>query len=419
MLRVKKSGLIILLVLTLILGATIPLWLQVFDVVDLSRFSLKKRNVSGLAPEIGDAVLSGDEYEDYQYLLATYGKLDSLRQLICSNYYTEVDTDALDTWTYKGLLAGLNDPYSAYYTAEEYASLLISTTGEYSGIGVTITAGDSGYIEVVSPTDDTPAYKAGIKTGDYIVKINGEEYYASDLDMAAATMRGEPGTDVTVTILRGDELFDLTLTRETIINVTVKYEMLEDQIGYIRISSFEENTAKDFQAALLDLESSGAEHLVIDIRDNGGGMVDSSIEIADLLMDKGTVVYAEDHNGKKTYYSTGEGRTDLKYAILINGGSASASEILSCGVQDNGEGIIVGTQSYGKGIIQALEKLPDGSAVKITILQYFSPSGNVIHKQGVTPDHVVELTDDCYDEYGNLVNDLQLQKAIELLKQSH
>ena len=411
MLKMKKGVLIFLIVLAIISGIFMTAAFQFFGGLDLGG---KLANLVNKNTE--QYVMSKEEYDDYQYLIATYGKLDMLRQYILANYYTDVDEEELDTWTMKGLFYGLDDPYSAYLTESEYEQIMISTTGEYSGIGVTITAGESGYIEVVSPTDDTPAFKAGIKSGDLIVKVNGTDYLATDLDVAAAAMRGKPGTDVTVTIYRDGEYIDITLTRETIIAVTVKHEMLDDNIGYIRISSFEENTAADFAAALLDIEKSGARGLVIDIRDNGGGLVNSCVAIADQLMDKATVAYTEDHDGNKSYYSTKDGKTSLPYVFLVNGGSASASEILACGIQDNGAGKIVGTQSYGKGIIQSLDKLRDGGAIKLTILQYFSPSGKVIHKQGVTPDYVVELTDDCYDKDGNLVNDLQLKKALELLK---
>lgn len=410
MVKIKKGLLCFLIILALICGITIPVSLSVFGIFDVTSLFSK---VSG---NTDTYTLSKNDYDRYQYFLDKYGKLDMLRSYILENYYTDVDESELETWTYKGLFYGLDDPYSSYLTPSEYEQMMISTTGEYSGIGVTITANDKGYIEVVSPTDDTPAYRAGIKSGDLIVKVNGTEYYGENLDIAASEMRGKAGTDVDITIYRNGEYIDLTITREHIVSVTVKHEMLEDNIGYIRISSFEESTSKDFALALKDIESQGAKAFVIDIRDNGGGLVDSCVSIADQLMDKATVAYIEDNHGNRDYYSTKDGKTKLPFVVLINGGSASASEILACGIQDNGAAKIVGTQSYGKGIIQSLDSMSDGSAVKLTILQYFSPSGNVIHKNGITPDYVVELTEDCYDEEGNLANDLQLEKALELLK---
>ena len=409
MIKIKKGILIFLIVLALVCGISIPVTLSALNVYDVSSLFGKKE-----ADET--YTLSKAEFERYQNLTDRYTKLDMLRNYITANYYTDVDESELDTWTYKGLFYGLDDPYSGYLTESEYEQVMISTTGEYSGIGVTITANDDGYIEVVAPTDDTPAYRAGIKSGDLIVTVDGTDYSGAELDVAAARMRGKAGTDVSITIYRNGEYIDLTITRENIISVTVKHEMLEDGIGYIRISSFEENTSRDFAAALKDIEDQGAKGLVIDIRDNGGGLVNSCVSIADQLMDKATVAYTEDNQGQRDFYRTKDGKTDLPFVILVNGGSASASEILACGIQDNAAGKIVGTQSYGKGIIQSLDRLPDGSAVKLTILQYFSPSGNVIHKQGVTPDCIVELNEDCYDEEGNLVDDLQLKKALELLR---
>ena len=409
MIKIKKGILIFLIVLALVCGISIPVTLSALNVYDVSSLFGKKE-----ASET--YTLSKAEFERYQNLTDRYTKLDMLRNYITANYYTDVDESELDTWTYKGLFYGLDDPYSGYLTESEYEQVMISTTGEYSGIGVTITANDDGYIEVVAPTDDTPAYRAGIKSGDLIVTVDGTDYSGAELDVAAAKMRGKAGTDVSITIYRNGEYIDLTITRENIISVTVKHEMLEDGIGYIRISSFEENTSRDFAAALKDIEDQGAKGLVIDIRDNGGGLVNSCVSIADQLMDKATVAYTEDNQGQRDFYRTKDGKTDLPFVILVNGGSASASEILACGIQDNAAGKIVGTQSYGKGIIQSLDRLPDGSAVKLTILQYFSPSGNVIHKQGVTPDCIVELNEDCYDEEGNLVDDLQLKKALELLR---
>ena len=403
MIKIKKATLIFLIILAVVCGAA----------------GLYSLQTTGLAAKLGMGgghVLSDEQYQEYRHLSKTFGKADELRDYILKRYYVNVDEDALETGMLKGLFEGLGDPYSYYMTPSEYEQTMISLTGVYSGVGVTISAGDSGYVEVVTPTKGSPAEEAGIRKGDLIMAVDGTEYIGADLDTCAAAIRGPEGTDVTLTIRRGDEIFDVTITRKTIIAQTVDYRMLEDEIGYISISGFEDNTASDFKAALAAIREEGAKSFVLDLRDNGGGLVDAAVEIADVLLDKGVVAYTEDHDGNKDYYRTSSGRTELPYVVLVNEGSASSSEILSGGIKDNAGGPLVGVTTYGKGIIQTVEQLTDGSGIKMTILQYYSPNGSVIHKNGIEPNYVVELTDDCYDESGELVNDLQLQKAVELLK---
>ena len=403
MIKIKKGTLAVLLILALLCGAAGLYGLQ----------------TAGLLGQLGIAsthTLNEEQYQEYRHFTKTYGKLDELRDYVLSRYYVEVDEDALETGMLKGLFEGLGDVYSYYMTPAEYEQTMISLTGVYSGVGVTISAGDSGYVEVVTPTKGSPAEAAGIRKGDLILAVDGTEYVGADLDTCAAAIRGPEGTSVTLTVRRGDEIFDVSIVRQTIVAQTVEHEMLEDGIGYISISGFEEQTAADFKAALADIEAQGAKSFVLDLRDNGGGLVDAAVSIADELLEKGIVAYTEDHDGNQDYYNTKAGRTDLSYVVLVNEGSASSSEILSAGIKDNGGGPLVGVTTYGKGIIQTVEQLTDGSGIKMTILQYFSPNGSVIHKNGIEPDYVVELTEDCYDEDGNLVNDLQLQKALELLK---
>ena len=248
-----------------------------------------------------------------------------------------------------------------------------------------------------------------MKPGDIILKVDGQPYSGSESSEAASNIRGKAGTSVEITYKRNGVENTVSIVRAAIQVETIEYEMLEDNIGYILIDSFESATSKDFQAALDDLTAKGARGLVIDLRNNGGGLVDQCIKIADMLMNQGTVVYTQDHDLKKDYYTTKAGRTELPYVVLVNEYTASASEILSAGIQDNNEGIIVGTKTYGKGIIQSLYPWDDGSAVKITIMQYFSPSGKTIHKVGITPDYIVELVEGDETDY-------QLNKAIEVLK---
>lgn len=357
----------------------------------------------------GYMAITNDEYDNYKLLKEKYGKLAELEQYIQERYYVPVDEDKLKEGMYKGLFWGIGDPYSAYLTEDEYNEIMISTTGEYQGIGVTIAPDDNGLINVVSPIDGSPAADAGIRTGDKIVKVSGKSYNGDSIDQAVAAMRGKPGTKVDLVVLRGDNEMEFHITRANIVMQSVRSEVLDGNIGYIRISSFEDKTAEDFKDQLRNMEVKQVKGLVIDLRDNGGGLVESSVNIADMLLDEGVVTYTEDRKGNKEYYKSAAGKTNLPYVILVNGGTASASEILTAAVKDHHGGKIVGTTTYGKGIIQSVEQLSSGDAVKLTIMQYFSPNGSVIHKVGIKPDVEVEaLATDTTDR--------QLQTAEDLLK---
>ena len=357
----------------------------------------------------GYVAITNTEYSKYKNMKEKYSKLDELEQYIQDKYYIPVDEDKLLEGMYKGLFWGIGDPYSAYLTKKEYDEIMISTTGEYQGIGVTIAPDDNNLINVVSPIDGSPADKVGIKTGDKIISVAGKTYDGSSIDQAVAAMRGKPGTTVDIIVLRGETELPLSITRANIVMQSVRSEVLEGNIGYIRISSFEDKTAGDFKQQLRNLELKGVKGLVLDLRDNGGGLVDSSVEIADMLLDEGVVTYTEDRQGNKEYYKSAAGATKLPYVVLVNGGTASASEILTGAIKDHKAGKIVGTTTYGKGIIQSIEQLPNGDAVKMTVMQYFSPDGNVIHKVGIKPDVEIEaLATDTTDK--------QLEKAEELLK---
>lgn len=371
-------------------------------------------------PLNGRVMLSANEYNTYRYILKEYGKLFELRRYIEENYYIPVDGEDLRVGMYKGLFEGIGDPYSAYLTKEEYDELMISTSGEYKGIGVTVAPGTDGFILVIAPIEDTPAERAGIKSGDKIVKINGKEYTADQMDDAVANMRGEPGTKVTISVLRqGEEgLLDFEIIRANVQLKTVKSEILNEDIGYIRLTSFESKTYEDFTNHLRDLQLKNVKGLVIDLRDNPGGLVDQSVKIADKLLGKGVIVYTEDRKGNREYHRSDSSKIDIPYVLLVNGGTASASEILAAGVKDNKSGTIIGTKSFGKGIIQRVVPLENGDGVELTIAQYFSPEGHVIHNIGIEPDILVEI-DNSKLEGGILTreNDPQLRKAIETLKE--
>ena len=353
---------------------------------------------------LGYVKVSKSQYDDMSEVYERYGKLDQLYDTITSSFYKEVDEDAMMEGAYKGLVAGLNDPYSSYMTAEEYETWVATATGEYSGVGITFTQDEDGNFVVVSVTDDSPAADVGIREGDIIKTVDGQEY--SDLDVIGNAIRGEEGSEIEITYIRDGEEKSVTMTREKITQHSVEHRMLDGNIGYISISSFIETTGEDFSQALKELEEDGAQGLVLDLRDNGGGLVDACVQVADEFLDEGVVVYVEDRDGNRTDYDAKDGKTDLKTVVLVNENSASASEILAAALQDKGFEI-VGQTTYGKGVIQSTAQLEDGSALKLTIMQYFSPDGNAINEKGVTPDHQVANEE-------NSGEDAQLDEALSL-----
>lgn len=364
----------------------------------------------------------------YEYLTSTaeeFSKVQIVESIIKENYLEDVEEDKLMDGQLKGLVQSLEDPYSQYLTPEEYEDLNQQTSGEYGGIGVIVTPGDDNLITVVSPIKGTPGEKAGLKPEDKIISVEGQEFMADEMDKAVKVMKGEPNTDVTLTIMRkakdgSNETFDVDITREKIRLETVETEILDGNIGYVNIASFDELTYEDFKEELSNLEEEEIEGLVVDLRNNPGGLLDVTADIADEFLGEGVIVYTENKNGEKEYYNSEKSKIDLPLVVLVNEGSASASEILSGAIKDYGRGELVGTKTFGKGVVQRISELPsnDGSAIKLTISEYFTPNGTNIHGVGIEPDIVVELPDDVeYIGVENLEEDLQLQKAIEVLKE--
>ncbi|MZQ74618.1 MAG: PDZ domain-containing protein [Peptoclostridium sp.] len=363
--------------------------------------SLLTLNVGALFGKI--AIVPMNEYKQYK----EFEKMYSLKSSIEQEYYKNPSESALVEGAIKGMFEGLNDPYSTYMTKKEFDALLEYTKGSFGGIGVYVSAEDDGFITIVSPIEDTPGARAGLKAGDKILKVDGENVSSKDIDKAVSKMKGEPGSKVTITIAREgqQEPFDVHITREEIRIQTVKSEVKEDGIGYIRITTFDEKTAADFKTNLNALKSKGIKALVIDLRDNPGGLLDQCQEISDELLGKGTIVYTRDRSGSEEYLKSDEERKlGLPIAVLVNGGSASASEILSGAIKDNKAGILVGTKTYGKGLVQQVFPLEDGSGYKLTVSQYFTPSGAYINKKGIQPD--IEEKDETK----------QLDRALEYLK---
>ncbi len=342
-------------------------------------------------------------------------KMNELINYVEENYLYEVDEEAMEEALYDAIFDSLGDPYSTYYTSEEYQELMESTTGIYSGIGVVVQQDiETGYILVVEPYENGPAYAEGLRAGDLIVAVEGNDIQNVDINLVVKDIKGEEGTTVNITARRDGEDFDLTITRKSIEIVTVDYEMLEDKVGYISISSFEGTVVKQFEEAYEELEEQGMTSLVIDIRNNPGGLLDAVVEMLDCFIEEDKmIVYTMDSNGDRQDYVAENGVSiDIPCVVLINGNSASASEIFAGALQDYDKAHIMGTQSFGKGIVQSILGLEDGSAFKITIEDYYTPNGNNIHGKGITPDEVVELDLDAYNNDGK---DTQLEAAIEYL----
>ncbi len=357
----------------------------------------------------GTALLSSEAYSEYKTYMNRYDKLNTILEYVEQNYYADVDEENLLDGAYSGLVAGLGDRYSEYIPEDMVDSFYQDMSGKFYGIGMTFNENADGECEVVSCYIDSPAEKGGIKSGDIVVSVDGVSVVGLSTLEIRDMIRGEDGTVVELTLRRGEEEYSVSMTRQEFDEQTVSYNMLEDNIGYIYIASFVDSTPEEFARALKEIEENNAIGLIIDLRYNGGGFVDSACEIADMLMDNGTIAYALAKDGSKEVYTTQDGRTSLNYVLLVNGYTASAAEILTIGIQDNNEGYIVGEQTYGKGVIQITYGMNDGSAIKLTFMEYFSPSGQKIHGVGITPDYVVELT---FED----TEDTQINKAIELIK---
>ena len=349
------------------------------------------------------------------------GKLDEIQTLMETYYLEDIDTEQVEDFLYKGAVAGLGDIYAAYYTEEEYQSMIDSTNGSYYGIGVEISQNmTTGIITISRVFEGSPAEEAGLLPGDVIYMIGDTEVTGEDLNKVVSLIKGEEFTTTTVTVAREGEkdYLEVEVERRTIEVPTVESEMLDGNIGYIAITSFDDVTTEQFLTALDTLESQGMEKLIVDLRNNGGGLVSSVCAILDRLLPEGLIVYTENKYGnREEEYSDAENYFDKPLAVLVNGNSASASEIFAGAIKDYGIGTLVGTTTYGKGIVQKIYPLSDGTAVKLTVSKYYTPNGNNIHGIGIEPDVIVELDESLENQVTvSKEEDNQLQAAIEALE---
>lgn len=349
-------------------------------------------------------------------------KIDEINSYIDYYFYFETDSEYQEEAIYDGIMEGLDDPYSVYYTAEEYADLMEDNSGEYVGVGAVVTQDENKNVTIVRPIPGSPAEEAGLMAEDIIVEVDGTEIIDQELSLVVDMIRGTEGTKANITVYRPsiNDYLEFEVERRVVENVSVYYEVLEDGIGYIQVQQFYQNTADEFIAAVEDLESQNVSGLIVDMRDNPGGLLSSVVDMCDYLMDGGTIVTTKDKYGNviEQYTASKENHIDIPMVVLINGNSASAAEIFSGAMQDTGIAKLVGTTSFGKGIVQSVIPLSDGTAIKLTVAKYFTPNGNDIHEIGIVPDYEVELPDGMISAVNvERENDTQLQEAVRVIKE--
>lgn len=330
-------------------------------------------------------------------------------RFIETKYVNDTDDVKLIDGAIDGMVKSLNDPHSNYLSPKMYKTLMEQTEGSFAGIGVVMGMDNEQKIHIVGIMENSPGQKAGLQEGDEILAVDGVPVTQIAFDEVAAHVRGQAGTDVVLTIMRDNTNQDITITRDNIKLKTVGHKMLDNNIGYIQIVSFSEDTANEFNEAYNDLKNQGMKALVLDLRNNPGGLLTTCVEIAKKLVPKGEIVSIVDKQGNKETYSSSLEAPEYPLVVLINKNSASASEILSGAIQDTKAGTIIGNTSYGKGSVQTILPMFEDDAVKLTIAKYYTPSGRSIDGTGITPDIEINL-----DE--NATSDTQLDKALEILK---
>ena len=358
-------------------------------------------------------------------------KLLRAMDVVRSRYIEVVPVETLMNGAIKGMVSSLNDPYSIYMDAKMYKEFRMETEGSFSGVGIVISVKDK-LLTVVSPIEGTPGEKAGIRSGDQILKIDGKETLNLALDEAVGKIRGQEGTDVTLTLRRGEVIKDYKLTRANIQIKTVSSKMLPEKIAVIRLAMFNEQTAGEFNKQYEAMEAQGMKAMVLDLRDNPGGLLDSSVRVSNKLVPKGTVVSVVTRDGETEVHRSTLDKVKYPLVVLVNGGSASASEIVAGAVQDTKAGTLIGTKTFGKGSVQSILKLSPDTAIKLTIAKYATPNNRFINGIGIEPDLKVEnpeIKNGAEGRPGRLPmtgmegtpsadapTDLQMEAAINLLK---
>jgi carboxyl-terminal processing protease len=349
-------------------------------------------------------------------------KIGEIKAVLDAHSINAYDDATLEESMYRGFVVGVGDPYTTYFDKKSLATFLQSTEGSYAGIGLQVTLDPDDKITTVTHVyPGEPADMAGIKAGDKFVKINGLDVTGASLDDVTGITKGKAGTTVRITVYRsqGNDMFEVDVVRKKINIPTVTSEMLTEDIAYIKLNAFDRVTTGQFEDAYTELMQDGAKGLIIDLRNNPGGLLDVVTKITDILIPEGIIVYTEDKNGEREYIYSNPDRINIPLAVLVNANSASASEVMSGAIKDTGTGVLVGEKTFGKGIVQNLFMLDDGSALKVTVARYYTPSGVCIQGDGIVPEYVVEMPTELAAQIGSLnpEDDPQLQKAIEVVKE--
>ena len=342
--------------------------------------------------------------------------------MIDKYYIYDYDKEKMTDNALYAYTAELDDPYTQYINKEEFKEMMESVEGDYVGIGIEVTITEDNLITVIAPFDDSPAARAGILSGDKIIKVDGTDVGLSNYNEAISMIKGDKnstGKRINLTIKRGEEYKDITVEREKVVIITAKERMLENGIGYIRISNFGDHTADEFAKCVDNLKAYGVKGLIIDLRNNPGGTLDSVVKVADYLLPEANIITIKDKQGNEKKYNSDAGFNDLPLCVLINKYSASASEALAGAVADNGRGILIGEKSFGKGVVQSIFEMGDGTAFKLTTARYYTPGGTCIDKVGITPQIEVSLDEEMSQKAVTQIpyaRDYQLQRAVEELK---
>lgn len=345
--------------------------------------------------------------------------VNNIEKILEEYYLNEIDNQKTVEGAIKGYVAGLGDPYTEYITKEEMEEYTVNLMGNYVGIGIYMVANtEKNTVDVLMPIKGSPAEEAGILAGDTIISVDGIEYTSENMDSAAAAIKGKEGSTVKLKIERNQEIKTFEIKRRKVITNPVESKILQNDIGYIQITSFDEETANSFKNEFIELKNQGISSLIIDLRNNGGGLVDSTLQIADYIVPKGKELLITVNKDKEEVIEKAkqDALIDMNIVVLVNENSASASEILAGALKDLDEATIVGKTTYGKGVIQELLSFKDGSGLKVTTHEYYTPNRNKINGIGIVPDEVVELPQGVNSLYVTEDNDTQLQKAIERLK---